>query len=151
MLDSVAGVGPGLRLSAGDRPACGAWSTWWSWYSTPTAAGTIKETYVSIRSTLPEATSEDRVVFVMNRIDECKNLIDLVRCYGCSVGIFPDDGTKGHPTNLPDLFAEFAKDDNVFTELADERVELVRKIEQRLDCKPVIYWGRWTIICTNWN
>lgn len=48
----------------------------------PHKAGTISETYTAIRSTLPETSEEDRVVFVMSRIDECDNLSDLVRSYG---------------------------------------------------------------------
>ena len=48
----------------------------------PHKAGTIKETYQAIRSTLPGATDEDRVLYVMNRIDECDNVPDLVRSYG---------------------------------------------------------------------
>ncbi len=48
----------------------------------PHKAGTIKETYTAIRNTLPEKSSEDRIVFVMSRIDECENLSDLTRSYG---------------------------------------------------------------------
>ncbi len=48
----------------------------------PHKAGTIKETYTAIRSTLPETSGEDRIVFVMSRIDECDNMSDLVRSYG---------------------------------------------------------------------
>lgn len=48
----------------------------------PHKAGTIQETYNTIRNILPEATGEDRVLFVMSRIDECDNLGDLVRSYG---------------------------------------------------------------------
>ncbi len=48
----------------------------------PHKAGTIKETYQAIRSTLPGSTSEDRVLYVLNRIDECDNVPDLVRSYG---------------------------------------------------------------------
>ncbi|MBE9519781.1 MAG: dynamin family protein [Proteobacteria bacterium] len=48
----------------------------------PHKAGTIKETYQAIRSTLPGSTDEDRVLYVMNRIDECDNVPDLVRSYG---------------------------------------------------------------------
>lgn len=48
----------------------------------PHKAGTIKETYQAIRSTLPGSTGEDRVLFVLNRIDECDNVTDLVRSYG---------------------------------------------------------------------
>lgn len=48
----------------------------------PHKAGTIKETYDSLRRTLPQATYEDRIIFVLNRIDECTNLSDLLRVYG---------------------------------------------------------------------
>lgn len=48
----------------------------------PHKAGTIKETYTTIRGTLPETSAEDRVVYVMSRIDECDNLGDLIRSYG---------------------------------------------------------------------
>ena len=48
----------------------------------PHKAGTIKETYQAIRSTLPGATGEDRVLYVLNRIDECENITDLVHSYG---------------------------------------------------------------------
>ena len=48
----------------------------------PHKAGTIQETYNAIRNILPFATGEDRVLFVMSRIDECDNLGDLVRSYG---------------------------------------------------------------------
>ena len=45
-------------------------------------AGTVREAYISIRETLPARTFEDRVIFVLNRIDECSSLIDLLRVYG---------------------------------------------------------------------
>lgn len=48
----------------------------------PHKAGTIKETYQAIRSTLPGSTGEDRVIYVLNRVDECDNVSDLVRSYG---------------------------------------------------------------------
>jgi EH domain-containing protein 1 len=48
----------------------------------PHKAGTIKETYQAIRSTLPAASGQDRTIFVLNRIDECDNINDLVRSYG---------------------------------------------------------------------
>jgi len=48
----------------------------------PHKAGTIRETYESLRKTLPASTFEDRIVFVLNRIDECANLNDLLRVYG---------------------------------------------------------------------
>ncbi|MGV1098229.1 dynamin family protein [Thiovibrio sp. JS02] len=48
----------------------------------PFKAGTIKETYQAIRGTLPGSTSEDRILYVLNRIDECDSSADLVRSYG---------------------------------------------------------------------
>ncbi|HYX33511.1 MAG TPA: dynamin family protein [Oligoflexus sp.] len=48
----------------------------------PHKAGTVRETYESLRLTLPKATSEDRILFVLNRIDECTNLHDFLRVYG---------------------------------------------------------------------
>jgi GTPase SAR1 family protein len=48
----------------------------------PHKAGTVREAYISIRETLSARTFEDRVVFVLNRIDECSSLIDLLRVYG---------------------------------------------------------------------
>ena len=48
----------------------------------PHKAGTIKETYQVIRSTLPGSAGEDRVRYVLNRIDECDNITDLLRAYG---------------------------------------------------------------------
>lgn len=48
----------------------------------PYKAGTIKETYEAIRTTLPGKTGEDRIVYVLNRIDECENVTDLLRSYG---------------------------------------------------------------------
>ncbi len=48
----------------------------------PHKAGTVRETHESLRNTLPMKTLEDRVIFVLNRVDECQNLNDLVRVYG---------------------------------------------------------------------
>lgn len=48
----------------------------------PHKAGTVRETYNSLRNTLPRATFEDRLLFVLNRVDECTNLNDLLRVYG---------------------------------------------------------------------
>ncbi|OEU55924.1 MAG: dynamin family protein [Desulfobulbaceae bacterium S3730MH12] len=48
----------------------------------PHKAGTIKESYTTIRNTLPEKSGEDRIVFVMSRIDECDSLSDFTRSYG---------------------------------------------------------------------
>ena len=48
----------------------------------PHKAGTISESYASLRETLPKNTPDDRLLFVMNRIDECMKLEDLLRVYG---------------------------------------------------------------------
>ena len=48
----------------------------------PHKAGTIQESYASLRFTLPYKTFEDRMVFVLNRMDECTGLEDLLRVYG---------------------------------------------------------------------
>ena len=48
----------------------------------PHKAGTVRETHTSLRDTLPAKTIEDRVLFVLNRIDECASLIDLLQVYG---------------------------------------------------------------------
>lgn len=48
----------------------------------PHKAGTVREAHISLRDTLPAHTFEDRVLFVLNRIDECVSLTDLLRVYG---------------------------------------------------------------------
>ena len=48
----------------------------------PHKAGTIREAHISLRDTLPLRTFEDRILFVLNRIDECASLVDLLRVYG---------------------------------------------------------------------
>jgi energy-coupling factor transporter ATP-binding protein EcfA2 len=48
----------------------------------PHKAGTVREAHASLRDTLPAKTFEDRVLFVLNRVDECETLVDLLRVYG---------------------------------------------------------------------
>lgn len=48
----------------------------------PHKAGTVRELHTSIKETLPGRTFEDRLLFVLNRIDECGSLNDLLRVYG---------------------------------------------------------------------
>ncbi len=48
----------------------------------PHNPGTVREVYNSLRDTLPAHTFEDRVLFVLNRIDVCASLADLLRVYG---------------------------------------------------------------------
>lgn len=45
-------------------------------------AGTVRESYLSLRDTLPRATMEDRVLFLLNRVDECQSVDDLLRVHG---------------------------------------------------------------------
>ncbi len=48
----------------------------------PHKAGTIQELHTSLRDTLPARTFEDRIIFVLNRIDECASLVDMIKVYG---------------------------------------------------------------------
>jgi len=48
----------------------------------PHKAGTVQEAHTSLKDTLPAKTFEDRVLFVLNRIDECETMMDLLRVYG---------------------------------------------------------------------
>ncbi|MEW6079967.1 MAG: dynamin family protein [Thermodesulfobacteriota bacterium] len=48
----------------------------------PHKAGTVREAHISLRDTLPVYTFENRVLYVLNRIDECSSLVDLLRVYG---------------------------------------------------------------------
>jgi len=48
----------------------------------PHKAGTVRESHTSLRETVSTRTYEDRVLFVLNRIDECTSLSDLLQVYG---------------------------------------------------------------------
>jgi EH domain-containing protein 1 len=48
----------------------------------PHKAGTVRESHTSLRETITSRTFEDRVLFVLNRIDECASLTDLLQVYG---------------------------------------------------------------------
>ncbi len=48
----------------------------------PHKAGTVRESHTSLRETITSRTFEDRVLFVLNRIDECASLSDLLQVYG---------------------------------------------------------------------
>lgn len=48
----------------------------------PHKAGTVRESHTSLRETISARTFEDRVLFVLNRIDECASLSDLLQVYG---------------------------------------------------------------------
>ena len=65
----------------------------------PHKAGTVRETYTSIRDTLPAHTFEDRILFVLNRIDECASLSDLLQVYGTLCwNLSQSTGRKDIPT-----------------------------------------------------
>lgn len=91
----------------------------------PHKAGTIKETYQAIRSTLPGSTGEDRVIYVMNRIDECDNTPDLIKSFGTLCwNLSQMTGRK----DIPRIFLTYADTGKPvpeeYTEWTDEREEL---------------------------
>jgi len=95
----------------------------------PHKAGTIKETYSTIRNTLPHTTGEDRIVYVMSRIDECDNPGDLVRSYGTLCwNLSQMTGRK----DIPRIFLTFSPDVTRQTKRlevwVDERNQLKDKI-----------------------
>lgn len=95
----------------------------------PHKAGTIQETYNTIRNTLPEATGEDRIIFVMSRIDECDNFGDLVRSYGTLCwNLSQMTGRK----DIPRIFLTFSpavtEVTNELSVWAAEREELKKKV-----------------------
>lgn len=94
-------------------------------------AGTVREAYISIRETLPSRTFEDRVVFVLNRIDECTSLIDLLRVYGALCwNLSQITGRKDIPmirlTYSPHVTANSgsSRDDDYLRYLDNQREEL---------------------------
>ena len=48
----------------------------------PHKAGTVREAHTSLRETIAMRTYEDRVLYILNRIDECSSLSDLLQVYG---------------------------------------------------------------------
>jgi len=94
-------------------------------------AGTIKESYDTIRNTLPEKSGEHRIVFVMSRIDECDNLSDFTRSYGTLCwNMSQMTGRK----DIPHIYLTYAPsvvDQSTVAEgWPQEREELVEKIKQ---------------------
>ncbi|MBW2370560.1 MAG: dynamin family protein [Deltaproteobacteria bacterium] len=95
----------------------------------PHKAGTIKETYTTIRSTLPETSEEDRILYVMSRIDECDNIADLIRSYGTLCwNLSQMTGRK----DIPRIFLTFAPDviqhNHQLDIWIDERNQIKQKI-----------------------
>lgn len=99
----------------------------------PHKAGTVRETYASLRDTLPSKTFEDRVVFVMNRIDECSNLNDLLRVYGTLCwNLSQMVGRKDIPpillTYSPSMVANSTQSPEFLNHLANQRSQLTEMI-----------------------
>ncbi len=97
----------------------------------PHKAGTIKESYEAIRNTLPEKSGEDRIVFVMSRIDECDNLSDFTRSYGSVCwNMSQMTGRK----DIPHIYLTYAPEEVGPGDVADgwpqERDELIDKIKK---------------------
>ena len=93
----------------------------------PHKAGTIRETYTAIRNTLPLTAEEDRVVFVMGRVDECETPSDLIRSYGTLCwNLSQMSGRK----DIPRIFLTHAPGATTNQNRAwiDERRELKEKI-----------------------
>lgn len=100
----------------------------------PHKAGTIRETYESLRKTLPKATYEDRVIFVLNRIDECSHLEDLLRVYGTLCwNLSQMTGRKDIPRIFLTWSEKMAKgvEDNPYLKLmSNHRSSLLAEIEK---------------------
>lgn len=95
----------------------------------PHKAGTIKETYTAIRDTLPESSEEDRIVFVMSRIDECDSLGDLVRSYGTLCwNLSQMTGRKDIPRIFMTFSEGLAAQPEAMKEWSYEREQLKQKI-----------------------
>lgn len=101
----------------------------------PHKAGTIRESHFSLRETLPEKTFEDRLIFVLNRVDECTNLDDLLRVYGTLCwNLSAMTGRKDIPKILLTYATSKAQLDDIekpFLDLVkNQRQELTRTIFQ---------------------
>ncbi len=95
----------------------------------PFKAGTIKETYQAIRGTLPGSASEDRVLYVLNRIDACEGSVDLVRSYGTLCwNLSQMTGRKDIPRIFLTYSPELARDGAAFSAWDGERRDLVEAI-----------------------
>lgn len=95
----------------------------------PHKAGTIRETYDVIRNTLPGNSGEERVIFVMNRIDECDNAADLVRAYGTLCwNLSQMTGRKDIPRIFVTYSPNLASETAAIAAWNNERAELKEKI-----------------------
>ncbi len=103
----------------------------------PHKAGTVREIHTSLRETLPARTFEDRVLFVLNRIDECASMIDLLRVYGTLCwNLSQITGRK----DIPMIHLSYSLKDNkeiskkkemsYLSHLENQREELKRAVQQ---------------------
>lgn len=97
----------------------------------PHKAGTIKESYDAIRTTLPEKSGEHRLIFVLSRIDECDNFSDFTRSYGTLCwNMSQMTGRK----DIPHIYLTYAPsvvaDERVPEGWPQEREELLEKIRK---------------------
>lgn len=103
----------------------------------PHKAGTVREVHTSLRDTLPSRTFEDRMLYVLNRVDECASMTDLLRVYGTLCwNLSQITGRKDIPMiHLTYSAAEAAKNQR----LDDSRVAYLHHLEnQREDVKKAV-------------
>ncbi len=105
----------------------------------PHKAGTVREAHKSLRETLPAKTFEDRVLYILNRIDECSSLTDLLRVYGTLCwNLSQITGRKDipmiHLTYSPSASPGIVNGDNCETgflhSLQNQREEIRKAIQQ---------------------
>lgn len=105
----------------------------------PHKAGTVREAHKSLRETLPAKTFEDRVLYILNRIDECSSLTDLLRVYGTLCwNLSQITGRKDipmiHLTYSPNASPGIVNGDNCKTgflnSLQNQREEIKKAIQQ---------------------
>lgn len=101
----------------------------------PHKAGTVREAHTSLRDTLPSRTFEDRVLFVLNRIDECTSMIDLLRVYGTLCwNLSQITGRK----DIPMIHLTYSPQDASET-VDDEELNYLRHLQnQREDLKKAV-------------
>ncbi len=102
----------------------------------PHKAGTGREAHKSLRETLPQRTFEDRILFVLNRVDECASMVDLLRVYGTLCwNLSQMTGRKDipmiHLTYSPSASYSTAGHDKIYIQyLENQREELKKAILQ---------------------
>jgi len=95
----------------------------------PHKAGTVREAYETIRNTLPGKSGEDRLLFVMSRIDECDNPGDLVRSYGTLCwNLSQMTGRKDIPRIFLTYSPAISRNPEIVTAWHNERDEIKAKI-----------------------